>query len=58
VDETGRLPGRGAYLCRKPECWEQGAATLEHALKTRLTADDKAKLTTRGKELVAESSGS
>ena len=23
VDTTGRAPGRGAYLCQKPECWDR-----------------------------------
>ena len=57
VDETGRLPGRGAYLCRKPECWQAGAARLEYSLKIRLSPADKEALIARGKELVAESSG-
>ena len=55
VDETGRLPGRGAYLCCKAECWQQGAAKLDYALKTKLSAADKEKLIARGKELVSES---
>lgn len=24
VDNTGKKPGRGAYLCRDKECWEKG----------------------------------
>ncbi|MDE3076772.1 MAG: YlxR family protein [Chloroflexota bacterium] len=24
VDERLRLPGRGAYLCRDPRCWQAG----------------------------------
>ena len=24
LDETGKRSGRGAYLCRNWECWEQG----------------------------------
>ena len=54
VDETGRLPGRGAYLCRKEECWRQGPARLEYALKTSLSPADKEKLAARGRELMAE----
>jgi predicted RNA-binding protein YlxR (DUF448 family) len=35
LDETGRAPGRGAYLCRDAGCWSTAGRrkTLEHALK-------------------------
>jgi uncharacterized protein len=35
VDPTGRLPGRGAYLCRDAACWELAARkrSLDHAFK-------------------------
>lgn len=38
VDATGRKPGRGAYLCRQPECWQTGlkGGCLEHALHRKL----------------------
>jgi hypothetical protein len=41
VDPTGRLPGRGAYLCRDAACWDTAARkrALEHALKTTIPAD-------------------
>ena len=54
LDETGRLPGRGAYLCRKAECWAQGPARLEYALKTRLSPESKALLAEQGRALVSE----
>jgi predicted RNA-binding protein YlxR (DUF448 family) len=46
IDETGKKSGRGAYLCRNACCWETALArqTLEHALKTNLTAEEKAAL--------------
>ena len=40
-DATGRVPGRGAYVC-SPECFE-GAAKgrkLQRALKTGVTAEE------------------
>jgi hypothetical protein len=41
IDETGRLAGRGAYLCRDAECWtraiERGA--LGRALEAPVPAD-------------------
>jgi uncharacterized protein len=41
IDHTGRLPGRGAYLCRNASCWDQAARkrALEHALKTTIPTD-------------------
>ena len=41
IDATGRLPGRGAYLCRDAACWDIAGRkrALEHALKTTIPAD-------------------
>ncbi len=36
ADPTGKKAGRGAYLCRQRECWEEvlrSRGRLEHALK-------------------------
>jgi len=43
VDLTGRKPGRGAYICDTPACWERATTTglLDHALKTELTPETK-----------------
>jgi len=43
VDLTGRKPGRGAYLCDTPACWNRATTTtlLDHALKTELTTETK-----------------
>ena len=43
VDETGKKPGRGAYLCRSRDCWEKAlkGKALEYALKTAITSEDK-----------------
>jgi uncharacterized protein len=41
VDETGKLPGRGAYLHADPSCWEIGMKKyLQEALKTTFTEAD------------------
>jgi predicted RNA-binding protein YlxR (DUF448 family) len=41
IDESGRLSGRGAYLCRNAACWtaalERG--TLGRALEANVTAE-------------------
>jgi uncharacterized protein len=46
VDALGRKPGRGAYLCHSPECWQKGVnkGRLEHALRNRLSAESRASL--------------
>jgi uncharacterized protein len=43
VDETGKKPGRGAYLHKSKECWDKAlkGKMLEYALKTAITAEDK-----------------
>lgn len=45
TDPTGKMAGRGAYLHDRRSCWERGLkGALAHALKTELTAVDRAKL--------------
>ncbi len=43
VDPTGKLNGRGAYLCDKSACWQRAAESdvLEKALRTTLTVEDR-----------------
>ncbi len=54
VDTSGKKAGRGAYLCRAPECWEIGlkGGRLEHALRVSLTQDNREQLITYGKDLL------
>ena len=46
VDPTGKLAGRGAYLCHSRACWDQAlrGLRLNAALKTTLTAEEMAAL--------------
>ena len=46
IDPTGKLNGRGAYLCDRPECWQRAMKSdvLAKALKTTFTADDRMRL--------------
>ncbi|HMB23071.1 MAG: YlxR family protein [Chloroflexota bacterium] len=45
IDLTGKLPGRGAYLHDRRECWERGLkGALSHALKIALTQENRARL--------------
>ncbi len=54
VDITGQKAGRGAYLCRAPECWEVGlkGRQLERTLRTNLTQDNREQLIRYGKGLL------
>jgi predicted RNA-binding protein YlxR (DUF448 family) len=55
VDETGKLAGRGAYLCHQPACWERAmkGGRLAHALRGDVTPEDKARLTEFSATLIA-----
>lgn len=45
VDLTGKAHGRGAYLHDKRSCWDRGIkSALDHALRTKLTDQEKQKL--------------
>lgn len=46
IDPTGKLAGRGAYLCRARSCWQKAlhSTALSRALKTILTAEEMAEL--------------
>lgn len=38
LDKTGKLPGRGAYICDNPECLEKAIRSkkLERCFKTKI----------------------
>ncbi|MSQ23426.1 MAG: YlxR family protein [Chloroflexi bacterium] len=46
VDPTGKQNGRGAYVCRSPECWEKAlhGGSLARALKAPISVEDRAGL--------------
>lgn len=48
IDPTGKANGRGAYLCRKPDCWHKGLhkGRIAQALKVTLSAQELANLQT------------
>ena len=52
IDATGKRPGRGAYLCRNPECWARAArkTALENALRTKLSTEARQMLLRYGAE--------
>lgn len=46
IDATGKLAGRGAYLCARQSCWETALKRrlLDRALKIGLDADTQERL--------------
>ena len=45
IDETGKMPGRGAYLHADPACWEIGVKKhLQKALKATFRESDQERL--------------
>ncbi len=46
VDPSGKLNGRGAYLCDQETCWQRALESdvLSRALRTALTAADRDRL--------------
>ena len=53
VDETGKQPGRGAYLCTTPSCWRQAVKgnRLSHALRAQVQEEDRSRLAAFGSSL-------
>jgi uncharacterized protein len=46
VDHSGKMSGRGAYICGNQNCWERAMTTdiLNNALRTVLTNEDRNRL--------------
>jgi predicted RNA-binding protein YlxR (DUF448 family) len=55
VDESGRKPGRGAYLCSTRDCWGKRLTKnrLEQVLRGRMSAENWAYIVRFGAELSA-----
>lgn len=53
VDPGGKISGRGAYLCPYRECWEAALKgnRVEHALRTKLTLENRRMLVEYGRNL-------
>lgn len=59
VDPTGKASGRGAYLCRLPDCWQTALRRkiLDRALKTELGDAERAALETYRRSVVSAQPG-
>jgi len=46
IDERGKLPGRGAYLCHQASCWQTalGTPVLQRALNTQFSEAERSLL--------------
>lgn len=46
IDASGKMRGRGAYLCENPRCWASSwtGSLLTRALRHELSDDDRAHL--------------
>jgi uncharacterized protein len=53
LDVSGKKAGRGAYLCKVPECWKLvlDGNNLERTLKTKFTQEEREKLARLGNEI-------
>jgi len=53
VDLTGRMNGRGAYMCSEITCWQDGInkGQLERALKVKLDSENRSSLIRYGNSL-------
>ena len=53
LDSSGKKAGRGAYLCAKRDCWAEGLKKnrLEHALRIKITAENRQALISYGNSL-------
>ena len=56
VDRSGKLAGRGAYICDRAACWQQALRSqiLDRALRTQVSAAQKEALAVAAPPLVEE----
>ena len=54
IDPKGRMAGRGAYICAKPECWQACVDTnrLDYVLKTSIAPEERKRLLAEGRSLI------
>ncbi|MGD0205017.1 MAG: YlxR family protein [Dehalococcoidia bacterium] len=59
VDPTGKKSGRGAYLCKAQQCWQLALKKerLDHALKAKLTSQEKEALLEYARSLAVPGEG-
>lgn len=57
IDLRGKRSGRGAYLCRRQQCWNAALQPrlLSHALKSEITAEEVVVLKAQAQPFIEES---
>lgn len=60
VDPSGKASGRGAYLCRRRQCWQEALKrdSLARALRVKLWDADRDRLKAYAEELTEEQDNS
>jgi hypothetical protein len=58
IDETGKAPGRGAYLHNQRACWQAGLkGALEKALRVKLMPQERERLVEYMENITEEQNG-
>ncbi len=54
VDLSGRVAGRGAYLCRETSCWHlaMDKGRIEHSLKTTMSSEERSALLVASEDFI------
>jgi hypothetical protein len=54
VDPRGKMPGRGAYICSSPACWDacMTGNHLDYVLKTNIAPEARKRLLAEGRSLI------
>jgi predicted RNA-binding protein YlxR (DUF448 family) len=54
IDPSGRLSGRGAYVCSSPGCWKVcfSGNQLDHVLKIKIAPDERDRLLAEARSLM------
>ena len=59
LDATGRVAGRGAYICKETACLNTAVKgnQVEHVLKVKMCSEDREALRTAISDIIKEQSG-
>ena len=58
VDDTGKKPGRGAYICHDQTCWDKALKKnrLDHTLRGPISSEDRLTLQQYARQVVEAAS--
>jgi predicted RNA-binding protein YlxR (DUF448 family) len=54
IDPSGRLSGRGAYICSRSDCWQAclSGNQIDHVLKIKIAPDERDRLLAEVRSLI------